>query len=130
MKEYVLVCQGMEIVRSTEPLPMIRNAIKNNEYWREYVQRCRNEHEDYADNELFVFVEDGDDVKQIELSLCDYSFHKKRIRSSEEFELLLDAVTDRRGASYFHDAIEKDIPDAFKKIDAFRHKNRSADVSR
>ena len=56
-KEYVLVSQGVEIFRTYVEDDAVEYAEKSNEKWREYVERCVEIDEPYADGEVFVFVE-------------------------------------------------------------------------
>lgn len=56
-KEYVLVSQGIEIYRTTDKEEAEKMMNESNESWREYVGRCIEEHEPYADNEVFMYEE-------------------------------------------------------------------------
>lgn len=55
LTEYVIVSQGIEIYRTDCKEEAIKMAEEENEEWLEYVQRCLDEHEVYADNEMFVY---------------------------------------------------------------------------
>lgn len=58
MKEYVLVSQGIEIYRTTDKEEAEMMMNDDNEDWLEYVQRCVDNNEPYADNEVFMYEED------------------------------------------------------------------------
>ena len=67
-KEYVLVSQGVEIFRTYIEDEAVEYAEEANEEWREYVARCIEDDEPYADNEIFVFVESGNgEVEELKL---------------------------------------------------------------
>lgn len=54
---YVLVSQGIEIHRTTDKEEAERMMKDANTSWREYVERCIEEGEPYADNEVFMYEE-------------------------------------------------------------------------
>ena len=56
-KEYVLVSHGIEIYRTTNKEEAEKMMEESNKSWREYVERCIEEHEPYADNEVFLYEE-------------------------------------------------------------------------
>lgn len=58
-KEYVLVSQGIEIYRTTDKDEAETMMNESNKRWREYVERCIESFEPYADNEVFMFEEDN-----------------------------------------------------------------------
>lgn len=60
MKEYVLVSQGMEIYRTKYKDEAQEMMDKSNKDWREYVERCIEEGDRPADNEVFLEEEDID----------------------------------------------------------------------
>lgn len=56
-KEYVLVSQGIEIYRTTDKDEAETMLNESNKSWREYVERCIEEGERHADNEVFMYEE-------------------------------------------------------------------------
>lgn len=56
-KEYVLVSQGIEIYRTTDKEEAEKMMNESNKSWREYVERCIEEGERPADNEVFMYEE-------------------------------------------------------------------------
>lgn len=56
-KEYVLVSQGIEIYRTTDKDEAETMLNESNKSWREYVERCIEEGERPADNEVFMYEE-------------------------------------------------------------------------
>lgn len=67
MSEYVLVSQGIECNRSNNPYGIISEAIHSNKEYNKYLERCAEEYEIPADNEMFVYREDRDDVTEVDL---------------------------------------------------------------
>lgn len=57
-KEYVLVSQGIEIYRTTDKDEAIKMMNESNKSWRKYVERCIENWERPADNEVFMFEEE------------------------------------------------------------------------
>ncbi len=55
--QYVLVSQGIEIYRTTNKEEAVKIMEKGNKEWYEYVQRCLDNYEPYADNEIFLYEE-------------------------------------------------------------------------
>ena len=58
MKEYVLVSQGIEIYRTTDKIEAETMMNKSNEEYYEYTQRCADNYEQCADNEVEMYEED------------------------------------------------------------------------
>jgi len=56
-KEYVLVSQGIEIYRTTNREEAVKMQEESNKDWREYVERCIEEYEPYADNKVYLYEE-------------------------------------------------------------------------
>ena len=56
-KEYVLVSQGIEIYRTADKEEAEKMMEESNKSWREYVERCIEEGERPADNEVFMYEE-------------------------------------------------------------------------
>ena len=56
-KEYVLVSQGIEIYRTTDKDEVETMMNESNKSWRGYVERCIEESERPADNEVFMYEE-------------------------------------------------------------------------
>lgn len=57
-KQYILVSQGIEIYRTEDRKEAERMMNERNAQWREYVERCIEDWEPYADNEVFLYEED------------------------------------------------------------------------
>ena len=57
-KEYILVSQGIEIYRTTDKVEAERIRDESNEEWFEYKQKCADEGEIPADNEVFIYEEE------------------------------------------------------------------------
>lgn len=55
--QYVLVSQGIEIYRTSNRDEAVEQRDVSNEEWYEYVQRCLDNNEPYADNEVFLYEE-------------------------------------------------------------------------
>jgi hypothetical protein len=55
--EYVLVSQGMEIYRTTDKTEAENFMNKSNEHYYEYCQKCYDNYERPADNEVFMYEE-------------------------------------------------------------------------
>ena len=60
-KWYVLVSQGIEIYRTQDKEEAERMMNESNAEWRAYRQRCIEEYEKPADNEVFLYEEDVDE---------------------------------------------------------------------
>lgn len=56
-KEYVLVSQGIEIYRTTNREEAEKIMAESNQKWLDYRQRCYDEGERPADNEVFLYEE-------------------------------------------------------------------------
>jgi len=56
--DYVLVSQGIEIFRTKDKNEAINIMKKSNSEWYEYCQKCYDNHESCADNEIFMYEED------------------------------------------------------------------------
>ena len=63
-EQYVLVSQGIEIYRTTDKTEAERMMNESNANWREYVARCIENHERPADNEVFLYVENDEEVEE------------------------------------------------------------------
>lgn len=57
MIKYVLVSQGIKIHETYNKEEAYAIANKANSDWSKYVQDCIDNNEDYADNEVFVYLE-------------------------------------------------------------------------
>lgn len=57
MPEYVLVSQGIEIFRTKDKNEAEKIQRENNEEWNEYVQKCLDNGDTPADNEVFLYEE-------------------------------------------------------------------------
>lgn len=58
MKEYVLISQGVKIYRTRDKSDAVRRMTVDNVRWRKYQQKCRDNGEAPADNEVFLEEED------------------------------------------------------------------------
>lgn len=58
-KQYVLVSQGIEIYRTENEDEAEKIMKKNNDKWLDYCQKCIDDYEYYADNEVFMYVEEN-----------------------------------------------------------------------
>ena len=58
MIEYVLVSQGVEVCRTRDKNEANNIMEKNNEEWNAYRQKCIDNYEFYADNEIFIYEEE------------------------------------------------------------------------
>ena len=56
-KEFVLVSQGIEIMRTQSQEKAINYVKKENDDWFDYKQRCIDNYEDYADNYIELEIE-------------------------------------------------------------------------
>lgn len=56
-KWFVLISQGMEIYRTKSQEEAINTIKKENDKWFKYVQKCKDNHEDYADNYIELEIE-------------------------------------------------------------------------
>ena len=57
MPEYVLVYQGVEIFRTKNKNEAEKIQRENNEEWNKYVQKCLDNGDTPADNEIFLYEE-------------------------------------------------------------------------
>ena len=107
-KEFVLVSQGIEIMRTKSQENAINYVKKENDEWFDYKQRCIDNYEDYADNYIDLEIEYPEDKRYLQLqsnwnSLREYV--EKRIQDckryypccSEEFQHLLDKMNELEG---------------------------------
>ena len=58
-KEYVLVSQGIEIFCTENKALAEKMMNESNADWRKYRQRCIEEYERPADNEVFMYEEEN-----------------------------------------------------------------------
>ena len=56
-KEFVLVSQGIEIMRTQSQEKAINYVKKENDDWFDYKQKCIDNYEDYADNYIDLEIE-------------------------------------------------------------------------
>ena len=66
-KEFVLVSQGMEIMRTKSQENAINYVKKENDEWFDYKQRCIDNYEDYADNYIDLEIEYPEDKRYLQL---------------------------------------------------------------
>lgn len=60
--KYTLVTQGYPVYETENRQEAIDIAVKENKSWLKYKQKCLDEGERYADNEMFVYDEDGNEI--------------------------------------------------------------------
>ena len=58
MVEYVLVSQGIEIYRTKDKNEALEIMEQGNKEWCKYRQKCIDNYEFYADNEIFIYEEE------------------------------------------------------------------------
>lgn len=63
-KEFVLVSQGIEIMRTKSQEKAIDYVKKGNDEWFDYKQRCIDNYEDYADNYIDLEIEYASDKER------------------------------------------------------------------
>lgn len=78
-KEYVLVCQGLEIMRTKSQEKAIKEIKENNDKYFEYLQECYDDYETPADSYIELFIEDGYEKQLKE----ENELLKKRIKNLE-----------------------------------------------
>ena len=66
-KEFVLVSQGIEIMRTKSQENAINYVKKENDEWFDYKQRCIDNYEDYADNYIDLEIEYPEDKRYLQL---------------------------------------------------------------
>ena len=66
-KEFVLVSQGMEIMRTKSQENAINYVKKENDEWFNYKQKCIDNYEDYADNYIDLEIEYPEDKRYLQL---------------------------------------------------------------
>jgi hypothetical protein len=107
-KEFVLVSQGMEIMRTKSQENAINYVKKENDEWFDYKQRCIDNYEDYADNYIDLEIEYPEDKKYLQLksnwnSLREWvQRHYDEYKDMEqdamfEFGLVLDKMNELEG---------------------------------
>ena len=58
MTKYVLVSQGVKIYETFDRAKAEEVMNNRNKEWRYYVERCMEDMESYADNEIFIYEEE------------------------------------------------------------------------
>ena len=66
-KEFVLVSQGIEIMRTKSQENAINYVKKENDEWFDYKQRCIDNYENYADNYIDLEIEYPEDKRYLQL---------------------------------------------------------------
>ena len=66
-KEFVLVSQGIEIMRTKSQENAINYVKKENDEWFDYKQRCIDNYEKYADNYIDLEIEYPEDKRYLQL---------------------------------------------------------------
>ena len=109
--KYVLVSQGIKIDETYDKEEAERRMNTANEEWYEYVQRCVDNYEPYADNEVFMYeVEDMNNVefqKQLKELYDKYLMSTKR--EHRTFNELVFALR-MSGENYQISITEEKIP--------------------
>lgn len=95
-KEFVLVSQGMEIMRTKSQENAINYVKKGNDEWFDYKQRCIDNYEDYADNYIDLEIEYPEDKRYLQLqsnwnSLREY--YKRKAEETKDSTALYDKWT-------------------------------------
>lgn len=57
-REFVCVSQGMVILRTQSQENAINFVKESNDKWFDYVQKCKDNYEDYADNYVELYIEE------------------------------------------------------------------------
>ena len=107
-KEFVLVSQGIEIMRTKSQEIAINYVKKENDDWFDYKQRCIDNYERYADNYISLEIEYANEKeKEIEVERLNNIIKEKNkqidwlndlIKISEKyFELITDLGYDHDG---------------------------------
>ena len=80
-KRYVLCSQGFPIDETDDREEAIDKALKSNDKWYDYKQKCLDEGEPYADNKVDVY----DQVEDVDINLWDEmkKRHKPRRKEAE-----------------------------------------------
>ena len=73
---YVLVSQGIKIYATYNKEQAVAMVDKANESWRKYVQKCLDDHEPYADNEIFMYEEE---VEEEDMTDVRFQEHLKEL---------------------------------------------------
>ena len=63
-KEFVLVSQGIEIMRTKSQEKAIDYVKKGNDEWFDYKQHCIDNYENYADNYIYLEIEYASDKER------------------------------------------------------------------
>jgi hypothetical protein len=58
MKQYILVSQGVELFRTFDKQESEEYKDRENSDWSDYREKCTENFEQYADNEVFIYEED------------------------------------------------------------------------
>lgn len=59
IREYILVSQWVEILRTQDKQEAEEIMEKNNIEWNIYISKCIENNEEYIDNEIFMYEEDN-----------------------------------------------------------------------
>ena len=97
-KEFVLVSQGMEIMRTKSQENAINYVKKENDEWFDYKQRCIDNYEDYADNYIDLEIEYPEDKRYLQLqsnwnSLREW-LENEKIHCEGYFDWVLDKMNE------------------------------------
>lgn len=97
-KEFVLVSQGIEIMRTKSQEIAINYVKKENDDWFDYKQKCIDNYEDYADNYIDLEIEyasEKEKDKEIERLNNIITKIKELVDNYEELEKTLGAGKPR-----------------------------------
>ena len=99
-KEFVLVSQGMEIMRTKSQENAINYVKKENDEWFDYKQRCIDNYEDYADNYIDLEIEYPEDKRYMKLQSNWNSLR-------EWLEKQIELYKDHYKAECFKEVVDK-----------------------
>lgn len=109
MSEYVLVSQGIECNRSNNPYGIISGAINSNKEYNKYLERCAEEYERSADNEMFVYKEERDDITEVDLFEMDSVIKSAKAEAYDEFSDKLFKMIEHKTVNCFYDFTIEDL---------------------
>lgn len=93
-KEFVLVSQGMEIMRTKSQENAINYVKKENDEWFDYKQRCIDNHEDYADNYIDLEIEYPEDKRYLQLQ-SNWNSLREWLKENEDKISYMEDVIDK-----------------------------------
>ena len=93
-KEFVLVSQGMEIMRTKSQENAINYVKKENDEWFDYKQKCIDNYEDYADNYIDLEIEYPEDKRYLQLQ-SNWNSLKEWLKENEDKISYMEDVIDK-----------------------------------